>query len=170
MKLPNWLFIALVTGVPHTPMHGQQGLGHSEAVSIVGMKNAAVAFYVGEEQEPAAVLRVRQIHRDYQRKGFFRIGLLPMAAFEGVRVEIYHPESAASSLVQCHEWLNSRSGGRLELRDVRLAVIGHTTNWLACGVARPSADGRWELSEGVTFASDTRQIQAVNAVLQAVGP
>ena len=56
-------------------------------------------LYSGNEAEPAVVVHLDKAYTDYQSKGFFRIGLLPIGVMEGVTFRLQHPDSATLSLI-----------------------------------------------------------------------
>ena len=43
-----------------------------------------INLYSGTEVEPTTVVRLDQARKDYETKGFFRIGILPIGIMEGV--------------------------------------------------------------------------------------
>src|SRR5437867_1602525 len=51
------------------------------------MRNSVVYLFDGKEPEPT-VVRVKDVYTDYESKGFFRIGVLPIGAFDGVTFEL----------------------------------------------------------------------------------
>jgi len=135
-----------------------------------GAKGLIVPIYLGSDLKPSAVVRVKEVRKDYESKGFFRMGLLPIAVLDGVVFEIRQPESLASSLAACHQWLGARSAKRAELRDVQWVLGGSTTNRLACARAQLTDTGRWNLSGGVSLVSGTNRLESARAVLQVTGP
>lgn len=137
--------------------------------SGAGIKGAVITMYLGTELEPSSTLRVKTVRTEYQRKGFFRIGLLPMAVLEGVTIEVHDAQSLSNSLAHCQQLFGSRNTRLLELRDVQLIAAGSSTNHLACGRARPADDGKWELLDGVTFDSEAKRAEAPQAILQVTG-
>jgi hypothetical protein len=126
-------------------------------------------LYSGTEAEPTTVVRLDQVRKDYETKGFFRIGILPIGVMEGVTFELHHPESVTNSLAQLHQWLGPRAAERLELRRVSFVVSAPVTNRLDTGRARLAADGRLELLDGVIFVSGTNRMRAARGVLQISG-
>ena len=133
------------------------------------LKGGVIGLYDGTETEPTVVIRLDEVHKDYERKGFFRIGLLPIGVMKGVTFELHHPESVTNSLAQLHQWLGAGAGKRLELRRVSFLVSAPETNRLETGRARLAADGKLALLDGVRFASGTNQIRAGRGVLQITG-
>ncbi len=69
------------------------------------LSGAVFDLYSGNEAEPAVVIRLDKAYTDYQSKGFFRIGLLPIGVIEGVTFRLQHPDSAANCLALIHHWL-----------------------------------------------------------------
>ena len=126
-------------------------------------------LYSGTEAEPAMVVRLDRLYTDYQSKGFFRIGLLPIGVLEGVTFQLQHPDSVTNGLAQMHQWLGAGAAKRLELRRVKFLVPAPVTNRLEMGLALVAAGGRLELFDGVSFVSGTNQMQAARGVLQITG-
>jgi hypothetical protein len=133
------------------------------------LKGGVIGLYRGTETEPATVVRLDHVYTDYERKGFFRIGILPIGVMEGITFELHHPESVTNSLAQLHQWLGPRAAGRLELRRVAFVVSAPVTNRLETGRARLAADGRLALFDGVTLVSGTNQMRAARGALQISG-
>jgi hypothetical protein len=132
-------------------------------------RGVATAFYAGSEQPPSLILRAESVYTDYQRKGFFRIGLLPVAVMEGVTVELHHPEFMTNSLAQLHQWFGPQGAKALELRRVTFLVSGYTTNHLEAARARVAPQGRIELLDGISFMSGTNLVRAPRGALQVTG-
>jgi len=127
------------------------------------------AFYEKMEQTPSMIVRADDIYTDYERKGFFRIGILPVGVMEGVTFELHHPESLTNSLAQMRGWLGSQAAKRMEFRKVSFLTFAGETNRLESGRARFSSGGRWELLDGVRLISGTNQVAAAHATLQVAG-
>lgn len=132
-------------------------------------RGVVVPFFAGQEQTPSMIMRADRIYTDYERKGFFRIGILPIGVMEGVTFEILHPESATNSLAQLHRWLGPQAAKRLEFRKVNFLPFAGSTNHLASGRVRFVPGGRWELLDGVHLFSGTNQVEARHATLQVAG-
>lgn len=158
--LGGWLLLALLcipAGAADSPLSGSR------------MADVTMPFYLGAEQEPSAVLRAEKVFRDYQRRGFFRIGLLPMAVLEGVVIEVRHPAQIGASLGQLQQWLRRDATGCLELRRVRIVLDQTPARSLEAGCARPLPDGAWQLLGGVRWEAGTNLLQAASATLQVTG-
>jgi hypothetical protein len=126
-------------------------------------------LYSGTEAEPAVVVHLEKAYTDYQSKGFFRIGLLPIGVMEGVTFRLQHPDSATNCLALMHQWLAGATAKRLELRRVSFLVSPPAAKSLETGRARVAANGRLELLDGVRFVAGTNQVRAARGVLQITG-
>jgi hypothetical protein len=135
----------------------------------VKMEHAVFSLYSGTEQEPALLVRLDKVYTDYQRKGFFRIGTLPVGIMEGVTFELERPALLTNSLAELHRWLGPQGSSRLELRRVTFVVSSPLSSRLETGRARVATEGRLELLDGVTFVSGTNQMSAPHGTLQIQG-
>lgn len=134
------------------------------------IKGAMVPVYFPGEPAPAAVLRLGRVSSDYERRGFFRIGLLPLVAVEDARIELMAGAKLTNALSRAHGWLEHFAAGRhLELRQVSLLFPPEKTPRLLAGRARLDRQGRWLLSGGITLRDGASQIQISQATLQATG-
>src|ERR1019366_4949309 len=138
----------------------------AEGCSLTG---GVIDLYGGADVRPVLRVRLDKVYTDYERKGFFRIGLLPIGVLEGVTFQVEHPDSVTNSLGQMYRWLGGKSARRLELRRVTFLVLGAVTNRLEAGRGRVVAEGKLDLLDGVSFVSGTTQMRAGRARLQITG-
>jgi len=135
-----------------------------------GLKGITAPLYVAGEPKAVAVLRVEKVFTDYQRKGFFRIGLLPLCVAEGVRLEVRQPERAAAALASVRGQLRPARGNvPIELRRLVLSVAGESAVELKAGRARLGETGCWLLDGGVTCTQGATVAEAARATLQVTG-
>ena len=132
-------------------------------------RGVVTTFYQGTEQPPSLVVRIEGVYTDYQRKGFFRIGLLPVGVLEGVVLELNHLEYWTNSMAQLHRWLESRSVKTMEMRRLTLLMPAGVTNRLESVRARVGAGGKLHLFDGVSFVSGTNHLRAARGTLQLTG-
>lgn len=132
-------------------------------------EGVTLSFHADLENPPAVTLKVERVYTDYARKGFYRIGILPLAVLEGVTIQVHHPEFVTNSLAAVHTWIGSREARRLEMRNVSIVVGQSGTNLLQSGRGRVLSGGRWELFDSVRWHSGTNQITASKAMLQVTG-
>lgn len=137
---------------------------------VSGLKGLMVPLYVPGKPAPVAVVRIENLRRDYQRKGFFRIGLLPMVIAEGVTIECFQPGDLKQVLGQWPAQLaQSAHAGAAELRRVSFRLPGQTTPRLEAGVAQLKPNGCWLLSGEVRFARAGETLVAAEGVLRVTG-
>ena len=148
---------------------GQAQLGSGFLSGNWKARNVVIPFYTGTEQQPSVVFRAERIYTDYQRKGFFRIGALPVGVMEGVTFEVRSIESLTNSLVQLHRWLGPQAAKRLELRRASIQIAQTATDCLQVGRVHVAPGGKWELLDGVSYSAGTNQLRARSATLQVVG-
>jgi len=129
--------------------------------------------YLGDDMHLAALLRAERLYAGFQRRGFFRIGVLPQFMADGVTLELHDAARCAEVLqgvpAKLRLWGNV---GALEMRRV-VVVFGApttTSTRLEAGRALCGQDGRWELLDGVVFQAGTNRVSAPSGRLQIVGP
>ncbi|MDB6033520.1 MAG: hypothetical protein JWM16_3858 [Verrucomicrobiales bacterium] len=134
------------------------------------VQNIAIPYYAKGQSAPAAVVRIHRLFTDYQRRGFFRIGLLPTLVAEGVKVEVLDPTQVLAALEAAHKWLKPAAVGKaLEWRYVEFVFPDAKRPRLEAAKVNPAVDGAWRLTEGVTFRSGTNETREAAAVLQVTG-
>lgn len=52
-------------------------------------RGVAVPLWVMPERSLSMIVRVDRVYTDYERKGFFRLGILPIGVMEGIIFELY---------------------------------------------------------------------------------
>ena len=126
--------------------------------------------YLGTSPKPAAVLKIDRIYTDYQRKGFFRIGLLPMVVADGVTFEFLQPGKIEETLSEMRAWLEPKATSKvLELRKVTFNFPSAFQRKLMAKRVRLLEQGRWQLFDGVTYQNATNLAYAPRALLQVTG-
>ncbi len=118
---------------------------------------------------------VDQVHAarifvDYERRGFFRIGLLPIPVAENVQIQIQSADCLTNALLALHSW-NQPSAGlrRLELRNLEIRLIGEKQPRLCAAGARVGQDGALELSTVSVFNAAGQPTSIPKATLQVAG-
>jgi hypothetical protein len=134
------------------------------------VQNIAIPYYSKGQSAPSAVVRINRLFTDYQRRGFFRIGLLPTLVADGVKVEVLDQTQVLDALESAHKWLKPAAVGKtLEWRQVEFVFPDAKRPRLEAAKVNPAADGAWRLTEGVTFRSGTNETRQAAAVLQVTG-
>lgn len=134
------------------------------------IRNATLQFYTPDSRATFSI-RVQRIHTDYERRGFLKIGVLPLKVLAGTTVTIQDSLTASNTLAELHHWLGPSAARRVELRDVRL--LGRFSPWLRtveAGRGRFLSDGTLELSRGVRYVSGTNEVRGSRGRLKVTGP
>ena len=134
----------------------------------MSVRRAVVPLYTTGSFKLSAVVRVDRAYMDYERRGFFHIGLFPIGVLEGVTFEARDTADPLASLACVRHWLGTRAGQRIEMRGVKF--LFSPTNRLEAGLARCVAEDRWELLDGVHFVSGAGEVRAPRATLEMAGP
>jgi len=121
----------------------------------------------------AAVVRVsiRDARLDHERRGFFKIGLLPRLVAEDVSLEVLEPGSLTEALTRLPGLL--RSGGKnlpVELRNLSVSFPGDETPRLTASRVRLAKSTTWNLSGPIAWRSANDQGRAQQASLCITGP
>jgi hypothetical protein len=133
------------------------------------VEGVQMGIFVGNELEPSLIVHVKEAKPGFERRGFFRIGLLPVEVVSGVVFEFQRSGAVSNCLAECPEAVFTRNGRRIELRDIQIVVHGSTTTRLSCAQIKPLHDGRLELIGPVLLESGTKRIVAPWAFLQTRG-
>jgi hypothetical protein len=130
------------------------------------VRHAVFPFYSQPERKLSTVVHVEKAYLDYERKGLFHIGILPVGALEGVTIEIRDTRSAGDAFQQMQRWLSGGGGRRVELRQVKFLF---STNSLEAGKVQCRAGNRWELLDGVRLVCSGNELHAERATFQVCG-
>lgn len=142
------------------------------AAELVGASadDVTCSEYSPKDLSLVAQVHAARIFTDYERKFFFRIGLLPIPVAENVQIEIQSAECLTNALFALHDWNQTAAGiRRLELRNVEIKLIGEKQPRLSAAIARVGQDGVLELSTVSVFNTIGRQTLIPKAILQAAG-
>jgi len=118
---------------------------------------------------------IAQVHAvrlftDYERRGFFRIGLLPIPVAENVQIQIQSADCLTNAMLALHSW-NQPSVGvrRLELRNLEIKLFGEKQSRLRAVTARVGQNDTVELSAVSVFGIAGQQASIPKATLQIAG-
>jgi hypothetical protein len=119
---------------------------------------------------PVTKVHAARMFVDYERRGFFRIGLLPMLVAENVQIQIQSADYLTNALLALHSW-NQYSAGlrRLELRNLEIKLFGKKQPRLCAASAQIEKDGVLELSTASMFSTTGQQTSIPKATLQVAG-
>ena len=183
-----WCFLAvLVLNNPTSTLPAASFLLDSRT----RIRNAALPICLDSGNKPIAILRAKEIFGDHQRRGFFRIGVLPLLVIDGMNVEIRDPRKLGAALEGVHREIIFKQSVRkaVEGRDFRLCFApeeregrGSVVPSLASStesrsmpvlraqIVRLDNSDLWRLEDGVVSRPGTPPITFHHATLQISGP
>lgn len=133
------------------------------------VKGAKIPVYVANQGEPVAILQIGQIHKGYQSRGFFRIGVLPMLVLDQVTLEIWNETRAPQALERLRRWRGGLGSKVVEIRELCIKTGDASDVWLRAKRARFGLHGELELLDDVTFLKDAKELRMTKASLQFTG-
>lgn len=121
---------------------------------------------------PSAIIRADRVHIDHQKRGFFRIGLLPMMALERLRLELCDTNHVPTVLADLSARLSSdhESADAVEGRDFSLSFTGQSFTTLQSRTIRLGNRATWFLEEGIIQEPGAPPIPFRKAALNVTGP
>jgi hypothetical protein len=156
------LFIALATATFAAPT-AKQALPFEA-------REVTVPFYLGTERQPSLVVKIDHLSNERQRKGFFRIGVLPLLVAHQVELEVRTPENFTNVRQQFHQHLSGKElKNAVELRGFTLTIPSTHTVVTAPRVRMISSD-TWELNGPGTVVRDGSTNTFSRALLVTSGP
>lgn len=134
-------------------------------------KGVMIPIFVEQDAKSVGILRVDRVFTEYQRKGLFRIGLLPQIVAEGVTVEFRQPDQIANVLGAIRSRLfATHYEAAAELRRIVIQADSGSAPLLQARSVRFDEAGRWQLRDGLISKPGTNPIRFTRAVLQPTGP
>lgn len=120
------------------------------AAALPTAKDLTIPIYLKDEPQPVARLRITDLHTDFQRRGLFRIGVLPFLVAQGVQVEILRTNRLDEILRSVAAWRPSKSESQaIEWREVKFFFGSDTHPALEVGRLQAIPQGGFRLSETV---------------------
>jgi hypothetical protein len=159
-----WVFFtaAAVTGMPQA--------SSSQAREVVGTTASDVTLFDYSGLTLVAQVHAARIFTDYERKGFFRIGVLPIPVAENVQIQVQAAEGLTNALLALHSWDQIGIGvRRLEFRGFEIVFFGEKLPRIRAASARVGQDGALELSTVSFPDSAEKQTPIPHATLQVAG-
>lgn len=100
-----------------------------------------------DDVQPIVKIQAARIFVDHEKYGFFRLGLVPLAVVQSVRIQAESAGWLTNALASLNSWnLATRSLRRLEVRDLEISLFGEPEPRLRAATARVNAAGDLELS------------------------
>jgi hypothetical protein len=138
---------------------------------VLQAKGLTFPLYSPASPQPTAIVRVGGFRTEFLRKGFFRIGALPVRVAEDVSVEIIDLAQATNLFVNMEALLRpGRADSAWSIRRFSIRRQGSGTPILSAGAARSLSGGKWELSGDVRIMAVSEEPAPRRALLKVAGP
>lgn len=150
---------------------GSAGAGGLPFPKNSSFKNALIPICAEDKQTPCAFLKVGSLYRDYQTRGFFRIGLLPVLRAEQVEIVIIDSERFPAVLAGLRPlFLSKGSRQSFEMHQVTFRVKGEAASRLVAPLIRLTEAGDWDLVDGCELWRDDAFRTLPRSRLTVAGP
>jgi hypothetical protein len=136
------------------------------------MEKAVMAVYRHDSTEVAAFVRANRIYWDYQRRGFFRIGVLPAVVMQGLNIEVRDPAQIAQVLTNAATLFRVKPGVKnaVEAKGFSLSFESKSRGHLQAKWATLAAGNEWLLEDGTVQCPATGVAGFDRALLTVAGP
>lgn len=132
------------------------------------VSEVSVPVFRDGEALPYAVFRAKSIRSDYQRRGFFKIGLLHIVVADDFEIELARPENFLSAMEMLPAILPEIPKKAFTIHNFSVRIRGKNTPLLKADELGPSKDREAFTLLRVGVSGDQRQINS--AQLHLKGP
>ena len=123
-----------------------EGAGLQVPVTRVG--RGSVPVFSSRTSRRVALIHFTGMRKDFQKRGFFRIGVLPLWRFDSVEVEITDRGETGELLqVALSQVRDFDIQAQVELSSLTVRVAGETSPRLTAGRCRWMKSEHWQLSD-----------------------
>jgi len=143
-----------------------------DAAKLVGTsaEDVTLTEYNATDASPVAEVHATRLFRDFERRGFFRIGLLPIPIAENVQIQIQSADCLSNALMTLNSWDEPPTAvRRLELRKLEIKLFGEKQPRLSASTGHVGQNGVLELSKVSLFNVARPPTFISNATLQIAG-
>jgi len=142
-------------------------------VKVVGVSAEDVTFseYSSKDLSMIAQVHTVRLFKDFEHRGFFRIGLLPVPVAENVEIKIRSADYMTNALSGIHFWDEpSLAVRRIEFRNLEIKSFDENQPHLSARLGRFGQDGTLELSNVSITSGTGGQTSIPKAILQISNP
>jgi hypothetical protein len=148
----------------------QSGHG-AESLDAVSGQNLTLSEYSPNSLSPAIQIHAGRLFTDYEHRGFFRIGILPVPVAEDVQIQIQASACLTNALAMLQNWKHPAVGvRRMEIRDLQIFLLGENRPRLCAARAQIGKNGVLELSGASVTGLSGQRIPIAHGLLQVTGP
>jgi hypothetical protein len=136
---------------------------------VMNARKVTVPYYAGPENRLSLNFKADRFTKESQRKGFFRIGVLPLLVVHDANLEVRRPEYFNPAVRQFHQYVAGKDLKKtVELRGFTLTVPTNGITLTATKVRILSPE-QWELSGSVRLIDRTGTHEFSKALLAVSG-
>ena len=137
---------------------------------MVEADNAVISVYSAGKRQAEVILRLGKVRRGYERRGFFRIGVLPMLRVQDVSIEFQETQVLRARLDGIAREISELANKRLvSLENVTVRFPGEAEPRLRADAVKFGVSGCWELSGNVRFTFAGESVRTPKAQLNVSG-
>ncbi|MEW6158617.1 MAG: hypothetical protein AB1813_14385 [Verrucomicrobiota bacterium] len=160
--LAGWLAFALQTFA--------QSTSFTSGPTLQGtLERVTIPLYFENQIQSTASVRTEKILTEQQRRGFFRIALLPKTVAENVEINCRAPQDMHQALRALRPLLDPKSSQVIELRQLRWHVEQAERVRLEVAQARLQENGEWQLTGRIELQMGDQQWNASRGALSITG-
>lgn len=138
--------------------------------SLEQATDVTMTLYPENGVNPLAVIQVGHLYVDYERRGFFRIGLLPIPVAENVQIRIESADCLTNAILTLRSWNQPSVGARrFALRNIDIGLLDDKQPRLSAASAHIGPDGTLELTKVSLFNASGQPKSIPKAILQVSG-
>jgi len=126
-----------------------------QGVDAAHLRGVVIPLYNKQDRTSVANVRIGCVFPDYERRGFFRVGLLPMVAGESVQIEVLQGRRALNALTGLEKRFTTQQRRVVEWRDVTFTFAHDSALGMHVGRLRMVSEEQWELLDGVRIQCGT---------------
>lgn len=118
---------------------------------LAEIRNARIALRTGDSVNPVAHVRADKIRQDHQKRGFFKIGFLPLVVIENLSIQVSEGDGWRSALPELPRNVPGEPGLRhaLQARGFELTFSG------CPGGSIRAETAHWDPRGGITLMNGT---------------
>jgi len=134
-------------------------------------RNVSLTLFSRPDSRRIATIRVDRVLRDHQKKGFFKIGALPILIAEGAILELHDPSQLQSTLRRLNWTKENRSNSpsATEFRRFELRISAHPEWKLRARTAAFTSQGVLSLTDVALQTESGARFLADGATLDPRG-
>ena len=149
--------------------------GHAQGLPVnsqLQMRNVAFGVFNGSGSEPVAICRADHVFSDFQTRGFFRIGALPLVVLDGFSIELGDANRLPTVLTNVADYFCRKDSAKraIEGREFSLRLAAVKDFQLKAHRVRLETGTSWRLENGSVARPGVPPTIFREALLAIAGP